>query len=81
MLSYHLIVVKNEVNTLTGNVLLAKVTAELDNLQLDIAPLCSAKIKCLLLLNGSSVVQMLFILKAIKTVADVDDIKIKVSTR
>lgn len=33
----------------TGNALIAKVRADLDTLQLEVAPLCSAEIKCLFL--------------------------------
>ena len=69
--------------TLTGSVLLAKVTAELDTLQLDVAPLCSAEIKCLLLpyMVCLTWFKCCSYYIAIKTVANMDDVKIEVSTR
>ena len=44
-----------------GNALLAKVVANLDTLQLDVAPLCSAEIKCLLLLLFSRQLNILLL--------------------
>ena len=62
---------------------MAKIQADLETLQLDVAPLCRAEIKCLLLLLFSHDVSssIFFYYIAISTTANVDSAKTTVTTR